>query len=324
MIFEENDIKFEELDDRQFEELCLDLLQKLGFHSHVWRQGGADSGRDIEAKYYVHNPLIGFYEERWFVECKLYSKGVPPEHLNSKVSWADAEMPQHLAIMTSSYLTNSARTWLEKTELQKAYRIHSIEGKTLKQLLLNFPELVSRYFVDEYSKLLQEAYSNWVVHNLLPNPGVLAAICSKIDVARFSIDELAFVCCAVHAQTHDISVRGFDTNAYSFDHLLDYLLEEVNSEQSVLSFCTGVRMTYWKFGSKNPDPKASGQDYLLSEIRTIIDNNYQRAIYCCVQLSEKEGIEILVSTDGTAKIHHIPSNIKEELQKKAGFFNRQP
>src|SRR6266498_2437335 len=107
MLFEEQDIDFAKLDDKQFEELCFDLLIKYGFHTLVWRQGGADSGRDIEAQYVLTNSLIGPYNERWFIECKHYSKGVPPEELNSKITWADAEKPQHLLIITSSYISNS-------------------------------------------------------------------------------------------------------------------------------------------------------------------------------------------------------------------------
>ena len=50
MIFREDDINFDRLYWKQFEELCYDLLVKFHFYSMAWRQGGSDNGRDIEAK----------------------------------------------------------------------------------------------------------------------------------------------------------------------------------------------------------------------------------------------------------------------------------
>lgn len=311
MIFEENDIEFDKLDDGQFEELCFDLLQKLGFHSHVWRQGGADSGRAIEVRHSVHNSLVGFYEERWFVECKLYSKGVPPEQINSKMSWADAEMPQHLAIMTSSYLTNNARVWLEKIEPQKTYRIHLVEGKKLKQLLLNFPELISKYFADEHIKLFQGAYSNWIVHNVPPSSEVLSAIHTTVDVTKLSVDELVFLWCAAHIQSNDVGVRGFEATSYSFGHLSESLIKEANSDQQVLSFCTDVKKAYYAVGTKDRRTDSPEREYILAEFRATIGNNFQRAMYCCTQLSKEEGLETLIGADRTVKIRHILSNIEQ-------------
>lgn len=323
MIFEEDDIKFEKLNDNQFEELCFDILQKLGFYSHVWRQGGADSGRDLEVRHPVHNPLVGFYEERWFVECKLYSKGVPPEQINPKISWADAEMPQHLAIMTGSYLTNNARTWLEKIEPQKAYRIHLIEGKKLKQLLLVFPELISKYFIDEHFKLLQGAYSNWIVHNLPPSSEALSVIHTAVDVKKLSVDELVFLWCAAHIQSTDVGVRGFQVTPYSSAHLSDSLMREANTDQQVLSFCNDVRRDYYSVGTKDRETDFPEREYVLAEFKATIGNNFQRAIYCFTQLSKDEGIEVLISADRTAKIRCVLSNIEQEFRDKWEFFGSQ-
>ena len=76
MLFEEADVDFGKLDASQFEELCFDLLSEAGFYDLCWRQGGADSGRDIEALLAVDNLLVGHYAETWFVECKNHSSGL--------------------------------------------------------------------------------------------------------------------------------------------------------------------------------------------------------------------------------------------------------
>jgi HJR/Mrr/RecB family endonuclease len=93
------DINFNLLSPKQFEELCFDLLMELGFRKLIWRQGGADSGRDIQGTREVTSELLDPFEETWFFECKRYENGVPPEALNSKIVWADAERPKHLVFI---------------------------------------------------------------------------------------------------------------------------------------------------------------------------------------------------------------------------------
>jgi hypothetical protein len=132
MIYNEQDIDFQTITDRRFEELCFDLLIRLGYKGLTWRQGSADSGRDIEGRYHVTNPLTESYDEKWFFECKRWSAGLPIIELNSKVAWADAERPKHLVVIVSSYITNDTRGWLEKIAVQKSYAIHVIEWKRLK------------------------------------------------------------------------------------------------------------------------------------------------------------------------------------------------
>ncbi|MBT2589189.1 hypothetical protein J7E50_03105 [Pedobacter sp. ISL-68] len=58
MIFHEDDINFERLDWKQFEEMCYDLLVKFQFHSMAWRQGGSDNGRDIEGRRYITDSIV--------------------------------------------------------------------------------------------------------------------------------------------------------------------------------------------------------------------------------------------------------------------------
>jgi len=182
MIFEENDIDFLKLSDRQFEELCFDLLFSMDYHGLVWRQGGADSGRDIEGRRTVNNPLIGPYPEKWFFECKRYENAVSPEKLNSKIAWADAENPQHLVFFISSYLSNNARTWIEKIAINKSYAIHILEGKGLKRIILGFPEIVNNHFRDSYSKLLLEHRKNWLIHNIMPEPETIFLLVKNLGL----------------------------------------------------------------------------------------------------------------------------------------------
>ena len=67
-----DDIDFTKLSSTRFEELCFDLLMELGFQKLIWRQGGADSGRDIQGTREVRCNLLEPFEELWFFECKQF------------------------------------------------------------------------------------------------------------------------------------------------------------------------------------------------------------------------------------------------------------
>ena len=87
---------FENIDSTQFEEFCYDLLTALGFVNISWRKGTglksspADSGRDIECQHKIVDIDNEVRLENWFVECKHYTKGIPPSELSSALAWAES------------------------------------------------------------------------------------------------------------------------------------------------------------------------------------------------------------------------------------------
>jgi hypothetical protein len=196
MRYDEADIDFSVLDPAAFEELCFDLLARLGFQELTWRRAAADSGRDIEGKWTVQLPVVGASRETWAVECKHYSRGVPPDALSSKLSWAEAERPSRLLILVSSHLTNGARDWLLKREKQLAFRVHVIEGKLLRQQLLAYDELVERYFGSRYSHLLRQSVQSWALHGLIPSLETLRLLLDQLDHSKLTVGELGFLWCA--------------------------------------------------------------------------------------------------------------------------------
>lgn len=220
MLFEEHDIDFTQLSGAQFEELCFDLLWRMGFHHLVWRQGGSDSGRDIEAKYTTSNPLLGSFAEQWFIECKNHKHELGVEDLASKLAWAEAERPQHLVIITSSYVTNRTREWIDKTAQRAPFRVHLLEGKALKQLLLGIPELVEKYFIDKYRKLLRSAMKDWLIHDVIPGPETQLLLWKELVPAKLSSSEAVFLCCTYLADSRQIESYTDEDVYMSFDELV--------------------------------------------------------------------------------------------------------
>lgn len=85
--------------------------------------------------------------QTWFVECKHHSIANPLSvaDLQTKIAWADAEQPDYLLIITTSYLTPDTKDWVEKISKQKRFRIRYWEGTYLTELVEQYPRLKQIY-----------------------------------------------------------------------------------------------------------------------------------------------------------------------------------
>lgn len=251
MKYNKEDIHFEEITPRAFENLCYDLIVKYGFTNLIWREGGADNGRDIEASYIFNNP-ISPRQTKYFFECKHYTTGgVPPEQLNSKIAWADAELPDSFIIFTSSYLTNGSRTWLEKMKIQKKkYEIVCIEGEELKDRLINYPELIERYFaLNRYEKLLKDIKDYEAKFRINPSYELLKEIIENIDLSKLDIEDIGFILFNFYGQYQffeTINDYYGDFDETVIDRILDYLKDRDTNE--VLSSFEEYKNNYDELG----------------------------------------------------------------------------
>jgi Restriction endonuclease len=148
-------LDFTDFDETEFEEFCFQLLKGLpGFHNVDWRKGTpkstspADRGRDIAAEV-DHVEVDGArHVETWFVDCKHYERGIPPEALQGLLAWAQAERPNVALIIASGFLSNAAKDYLRDFEQNNRppFRIKYWERPTLVDLALNDKELLERFF----------------------------------------------------------------------------------------------------------------------------------------------------------------------------------
>jgi hypothetical protein len=315
MNFDENDIDFVKLSEKQFEELCFDLLVRLGYKGLVWRQGGADSGRDIEGRLAVNNSLVDIYEEKWFFECKCQKKGISPELINSKIAWADAEKPKHFVIFMSSYLSNNTRIWIDKISREKTYLIHPIEGKELKRILLRFPDLVANYFLDEYSKLLLESRKSWLIHDLIPDLDTISLIMRKIEIEKLSVEELSFLWCAGKFRTSEIDEWPENSQPFYMDVLFKNIAELANSSEPLIPPQDDYSFEYYVSGSVIWE--LTYPIYLIGGLVLNASSNPRKALYALVSNNEGEGIEVLIEAAGDfpARVRHIEENAKEERRR---------
>ncbi len=323
MNISEKDIDFQSLLDKQFEELCFDLLWRLGYKGLIWRQGGADSGRDIEGRLNIDNSLVDTYDEKWFFECKCHKNGIPTDVINSKIAWADAEKPRHFVIFVSSYLTNNTRAWIEKISQNKPYIIHVIEGKRLKQILLRFPDLVNNYFLDEYTKLLLEARKSWLIHDLLPDLNTISLLINKIELDKLSVKELSFLWCVGKIRTHEILHLDWPDSCEQFymDILFKDVAKFVNTSVPLIFQKDDLFIEYWSCGLVNGE--LTYPNTLVARLILNKSTNPKKALYILVSDNDNdEGLEVLIEATGDfpAKVRHIEKNAKDEIHRINKIF----
>jgi hypothetical protein len=147
-------VNFKNLDSTQFEEFCFDLMGECGFTNVDWRKGTpkdaspADRGRDISAELERHDVDGHVYRERWFVDCKHYERGVPPDALHATVAWALAERPDTVLFIASGFFSNAAKDWMASIDAANSFRVRAWEMPQLRRLLADRLDLAFRHEVE--------------------------------------------------------------------------------------------------------------------------------------------------------------------------------
>lgn len=162
-------LDFAGLSPTGFEEFCFDLMGASGLSNVDWRKGTplasspSDRGRDIVARKAMTDVDGHEYEEQWFIDCKHYKRGVPPEALQGTVAWANAERPAVVLFIASGYLTNGAKDWIANYERtnRPSFRIRVWEKPQLlrlveKNLDLAFKHDVGTSTLRRVSEILEE------------------------------------------------------------------------------------------------------------------------------------------------------------------------
>jgi hypothetical protein len=152
-----DDLPIDDMTDTEFEQFCFDLLRELGFVNLDWRKGTglnaspSDSGRDIVAQL-PREELDGRqYFETWFVDCKHYRRGVPPDKVTGLLAWATAERADVALIVASNFLSNPCKDFLKAYEISNRppFRVRYWERPALARMLEGRDEFVSRYLMTD-------------------------------------------------------------------------------------------------------------------------------------------------------------------------------
>ena len=138
----DEEMPYDEMSPTEFEGFCFELMTEPGFVNVDWRRGTgldaspADSGRDIVADWRVEDVDGSERHERWFVDCKHYKQGVPPEKIQGLLAWASAERADVALITASNHLSNPCKDHLKAYEENNRppFRVKHWERPQLRKL----------------------------------------------------------------------------------------------------------------------------------------------------------------------------------------------
>jgi hypothetical protein len=179
------------LSETEFEEFCFDLLHALGATGMSWRKGTglnaspADQGRDIEC-HFDRKDIDGKTSEKWFVECKHYKQGVPPEKLQGLLSWASAERPDIALIIASNFLSNQAKNHLETFQRNNkpSFKIKIWERPDLERFTLGKPLVMRKYDLGgefEFLNILHPAHVAYFRHPTINTLDYFFGLLDKLE-----------------------------------------------------------------------------------------------------------------------------------------------
>ena len=180
------------LRDTDFEDFCYALLLDMGFVNLNWRKGTgldaspADQGRDIECEWSVTDADGGITLEKWYVQCKHYKKGVPPEKLTGILAWATAGRPDKALIIASSFLSNPAKEFIEqyKQTNKPTFKIKIWERPDLERVTAGRSRLLRKYKVSghfPYLALLHPAHIAFLKTTIMVSLNDLFSFLDKLD-----------------------------------------------------------------------------------------------------------------------------------------------
>jgi hypothetical protein len=142
------EIDFEQLSPPTFEQLVVDLLQKLGFVNLQVDASQGNQGIDAVVEFRQRDPFGVETCDVYMVETKFYRHsraGLSELRKLAEYAKNDPKIDKVL-LVTNGNLTSVALDWVNNAPKMTGISVRVIDGTELKRLLLHNTDLVSKYF----------------------------------------------------------------------------------------------------------------------------------------------------------------------------------
>jgi hypothetical protein len=142
------EIDFSKLGGKEFEDLVSDLMIKLRFTNIRKRVRVKDFEFDIKADYLRKDPFGVSTSETWLTECKLYKHSRVDLKTIKQFLFLLSTLDSSCygLLVMNNQLTSVAEEYLEKLKSEYGKEIRVIDGPELKRLLLEYTDLIQKYF----------------------------------------------------------------------------------------------------------------------------------------------------------------------------------
>jgi len=278
--------KLKALSPMAFENVVYDCLSQFGLENITWRTPGRDGGRDLEGSYFLTDFSGQRYSEKWYIECKKYSKTIDWPTIREKLSYAESNQADFLLFITTSSISPQAQDELHKwNSINGKPKIRVWPGYLLETTLQNMPTITIKY-------------------HLSPNATNDAAI----SILPLSMLALKFIDAAYASHVFNVSSSPLVEASAALSNLLTFRLEQI--EQFGTWYSSNLRpldMYEWLIYN-------GGFDKLS------IDRHVTRALVCtykCMVNSQQVIMKddppngILISSDGN---RDLSENQRKDLK----------
>lgn len=176
----------------------------------------------------------------------------------------------------------------------------------MKKLILQFSDIVIKYFKSESEKLLIDTIRSWTYHNVLPNRRALSILINDLDYTKLTPYELSFLCI-----TCAISTDGLDTTSLlegleeRFDSIVSYLISQDNHETAIFTTLNVVQGSEVGFGSLTENEIYT--NYLKAILTIDYDGKMIPANLLVIYNDLGEGVEVILfrGQENKTIIRHI-------------------
>jgi len=144
------------LSPTEFENLIFDLMTINGLKNVIWRTPGADGGRDIEGDEVSCDISGNIGLQKWYVECKRYSKSIDWPTLYGKIAYADNHNADFLLLCTTSNLSPNCKTEIDRwNHSRNLTKIRYWDGVEIDRRVNLNPLLVIKYGITDSEKITE-------------------------------------------------------------------------------------------------------------------------------------------------------------------------
>jgi Restriction endonuclease len=139
-----------------------------GLRNAIWRTPGADAGRDIEGEFLAYDLSESVSLQRWYIECKRYSKTLDWPTAHNKLPYAINHRADFLLFVTTGHLSPRCREEISShNAIGNRPLMRVWDSPKLENIVRRYPLLLFKYRLD----------SN--IERLLPSVLPLVQIASK-------------------------------------------------------------------------------------------------------------------------------------------------
>ena len=164
----------------------------MGFINLSWRSGSpSDSGRDIECYREVDDIDDTKRLEKYFVDAKHYKKNsVPVNAVRNVINWAEAKRPDFAIIITSNFLSNSTKNYLENyiKSNNPPFKIKCWENPKLEKLTLNQSNLLKKFGIANrnfpFLNLMHPAHLWYIRNPPINTPEYFFNLIENMDIEK--------------------------------------------------------------------------------------------------------------------------------------------